>query len=210
MKQRLLILATIGVALAAPVAAQRRASPAPERPEVMTQLLACRAIAGEAERLACFDRQVAALEQAEASRAIAVVDRQQIRRTRRSLFGLTLPDLGIFGGDDDEGDDGAGVNEINTTLRSSGSGADGRMVYRMEDNSIWVQTEGRRSPRYVESQEERIRLHLIPYFGNMGLSEIKPGTVLNDITIAAENTPISTTAPRCPPLNRLLALVMRA
>ena len=135
----------------------------------MTQLIACRAIAGEAERLACFDRQVAALEQAEASRAIAVVDRQQIRRTRRSLFGLTLPDLGIFGGDDDEGEDGAGVNEINTTIRSAGTGADGRMVYRLEDNSVWVQTEGRvgRTPRSGEAIRIR-RGPLGQFIANIG------------------------------------------
>jgi integrase len=36
---------------------------------------------------------------------------------------------------------------------------------------------GQRSDRYIESQEQRIDLHLIPYFGSMGLSEIKPGTV---------------------------------
>jgi len=153
MKQRFLILTAAAMAIAAPAVAQRRATPAPERPEVLTRLIACRAIVGEAERLACLDRQVAALEQAEASRAIAVVDRQQIRRTRRSLFGLTLPDLGIFGGDDDQGEDGAGFNEINTTIRSVGSGDDGRMVYRLEDNSVWVQTEGRigRPPRPGEA-----------------------------------------------------------
>jgi integrase len=37
--------------------------------------------------------------------------------------------------------------------------------------------EGQRSLRYIDSQEQRIDLHLIPYFGNMGLSEIRPGTI---------------------------------
>lgn len=168
MKYRILLVAALA-AIAAPVAAQRRPTPAPERPEVMTQLIACRAITSEAERLACFDRQVAALEQAEASREIAVVDRQQIRRTRRSLFGLTLPDLGIFGGDDDAGEDGAGVNEINTTIRSVGSGADGRMVYRLEDDSVWVQTEGRigRQPRSGEAVRIR-RGPLGQFIANIG------------------------------------------
>jgi hypothetical protein len=109
----------------------------------LNQLTACRQVTPDAERLACYDRQVAALEAAEASREIAVVDRQQIRRTRRSLFGLTLPDLGIFGGDRDEGDDGAAVNEINSTIQAIGTGADGRTTYRLQDNSVWVQTEGR-------------------------------------------------------------------
>jgi hypothetical protein len=113
-------------------------------------------VTGDAERLACYDRQVAALDAAEASREIAVVDRQQIRRTRRSLFGLTLPDLGVFGGDDDEGEEGAGVNEINSTVQSTGIGSDGRTVFRLADNSVWVQTDGRSG--YARSGEPiRIR-----------------------------------------------------
>jgi hypothetical protein len=144
MTARPIIVATILLAVASAAHAQRRSqTPTPQRPEVLNQLTACRQVTPDAERLACYDRQVAALEAAEASREIAVVDRQQIRRTRRSLFGLTLPDLGIFGGDRDEGDDGAGVNEITSTILAVGTGADGRMTYRLQDNSVWVQTEGR-------------------------------------------------------------------
>lgn len=140
------------LAATSPADAQRRRTTAPERPEVITQLTACRQVTGDAERLACYDRQVAALEAAEAAREIAVVDRQQIRRTRRSLFGLTLPDLGIFGGDADEGEDGAGVNEINSTILVVSSGSDGRMVFHLEDNSVWVQTDGRQGfPRRGEA-----------------------------------------------------------
>lgn len=38
-------------------------------------------------------------------------------------------------------------------------------------------TEGQRSPRYVEEHHRRLRNHLNPYFGDMGLSEITPGAV---------------------------------
>jgi hypothetical protein len=38
-------------------------------------------------------------------------------------------------------------------------------------------TEGQRSPRWVEGHEIRLRLHLVPYFGEFGLSEITPGKV---------------------------------
>ena len=36
-------------------------------------------------------------------------------------------------------------------------------------------TEGQRSPRWVEGHGIRLRLHLLPYFGEFGLSEISPG-----------------------------------
>lgn len=40
-----------------------------------------------------------------------------------------------------------------------------------------VITEGQRSKRWVEGYEIRLRLHLLPFFGNMGLSTITPGKV---------------------------------
>ena len=40
-----------------------------------------------------------------------------------------------------------------------------------------VITEGTRSPVYVEGNHNRLRVHLRPFFGSMGLSEITAGTV---------------------------------
>jgi len=38
-------------------------------------------------------------------------------------------------------------------------------------------TEGQRNPEYVEGHKSRLRVHLLPFFGKMGLSEINPGQV---------------------------------
>lgn len=40
-----------------------------------------------------------------------------------------------------------------------------------------VITEGQRNARYVKGHEERIRLHLLPFFGDKALNEITSGTV---------------------------------
>ena len=40
-----------------------------------------------------------------------------------------------------------------------------------------VITEGQRNPDYVEGHQRRLKLHLLPFFGNKGLSEITPGLV---------------------------------
>ena len=37
-------------------------------------------------------------------------------------------------------------------------------------------TEGQRSPLWVRGHKDRLRLHLVPFFGKMGLSEISAGT----------------------------------
>ena len=38
-------------------------------------------------------------------------------------------------------------------------------------------TEGQRNPDYVEGHKRRLKIHLIPFFGHMALSEITPGQV---------------------------------
>ncbi len=38
-------------------------------------------------------------------------------------------------------------------------------------------TEGQRSPRWVEGHGIRLRLHLLPFFGDLGVSEVTPGKV---------------------------------
>jgi integrase len=38
-------------------------------------------------------------------------------------------------------------------------------------------TDGQRNAEYVEGHSTRLRLHLVPFFGNMGLSQITPGQV---------------------------------
>lgn len=40
-----------------------------------------------------------------------------------------------------------------------------------------IVTEGQRSPIYVKGHSTRLKLHLVPFFGNMGLSQITPGQV---------------------------------
>lgn len=40
-----------------------------------------------------------------------------------------------------------------------------------------VITEGQRHPGYVEGHERRLKLHLVPFFGDKGLSEVTPGLV---------------------------------
>lgn len=124
-------LATASAAYAAPNR--------PERPEILTRVVQCRAIADAGERLACFDREVAAMDQAQASGQLVAMDRQQVRRTRRSLFGLTLPNLDLFG--DNAGDEEA--SRIETTIRAVTRDPYGKYIFTLEDGALWRQTDSR-------------------------------------------------------------------
>ncbi len=128
-------------AVASPASAQQRAGDPP--PAVFSRVTDCRAIQDDAQRLACFDREVAALAQAQATREVVVVDREAVQRTRRSLFGLTLPDVGRLFGDDVD-------NEINSTVVAAQFNSIGMASIQIEGGAVWVQTEGRpisRRPR---------------------------------------------------------------
>ena len=109
-------------------------------PPAFSRVVDCRAIADEGQRLACYDREVTQLQQATARNEIVIVDRDQIRKTRRTLFGLTLPNLAIFGGTDDEAD---GVTSIDTTLTRVSETPDGKWVLTLQEGGTWVQTDSR-------------------------------------------------------------------
>ena len=70
--------------------------------DYLEALKACQTITEDTARLECFDTAVGSMVTASEAGDVQVVDREDIRQTRRGLFGFSLPNLGIFGGGDDE------------------------------------------------------------------------------------------------------------
>lgn len=126
------ILAPAGLAQAA----DRDLSTAP--PPIYQALLDCRPIQDPAARLQCYDAGVAAMAEATVKKDLVVVDRTTIRETKRGLFGISLPKLKLFGGNDDEE-----VNQIESTIVATASSRDGLSVFVLADGSRWQQTDGR-------------------------------------------------------------------
>ena len=131
-----LLCAAIGLTVLLPataVAAQEGA-----RPELLNRLTACRALSDSSARLTCYDDAVAALDAAEREGEVVVVDRNQVRESRRALFGFDLPSLPAFcriAQQDDE------VSAIETTLTRASRGGDGKWVFRLADGSTWRQSD---------------------------------------------------------------------
>jgi hypothetical protein len=114
----------------------------PKRPEVFDKLVSCRAIADGVARLACYDAQVERLDQAERNAEVVVLDKAEVKKARKGLFGFTIPDLGIFGGNKDGKDDPADeIKEIESTLKSAGINRSGKWSFTIEDGARWVQTD---------------------------------------------------------------------
>ncbi len=85
-------------------------------PPTLVAIEACRALADSALRLACFDVSTKRLVEAERTGDVSVVDRSQLRRARRSLFGLSMPKLPFFAGDRSAEDD---KDELDSTITSA-------------------------------------------------------------------------------------------
>jgi hypothetical protein len=112
---------------------------------VVQSFARCRAIATAEARLECFDKAAGALESAVRSKEITIVDRQEVRKARRSLFGFTIPRLSLFGGDDRDETRSSRDNEfaeLNTTITSVGQIANGRIQLRLaEGDAVWSTTD---------------------------------------------------------------------
>jgi hypothetical protein len=107
-----------------------------QRPAAFEAVIRCRAIAGDAERLRCFDAAAAAMEQAADRRDLVVIDRQQVRAAHRKLFGIEIPRLNLFGGGDDKSDE---VSELDGVASSVAQDGNGRWIVTLEEGGTWVQ-----------------------------------------------------------------------
>jgi hypothetical protein len=121
-------------------------------PNPLDPLKACQAEADPTARLACFDAAVGAMVTAEEQGDLRVVDRETVRETRRSLFGFSLPDFGIFG-DDDEGEEAEDeFDTLATTVTSVRYMTPRSFVFRIaEGDALWQIEE---APRRLLTVEE--------------------------------------------------------
>ncbi|HVF95071.1 MAG TPA: hypothetical protein VM900_12225 [Sphingomonas sp.] len=111
---------------------------------VVSALTACRAIAAPDARLACFDAAAARVAAAIESKEVTVVDRQDVQKARRSLFGFSLPRIPLFGlgGRDADRGEEKEFSELNTTIASARQIANGRVELRLTDeDAVWQTTD---------------------------------------------------------------------
>lgn len=159
-----LALAAAGLALSVPVLAQSGPGGAPYsgRAETLQQLTECRKITDPSARLACYDAASAAIESAETSGDLVVMDRRQIREAKRSLFGFDASALNIF----DRGSSPEIIDNVTLTIDRAYLGDGGKWVLVMDDGQVWRQVDTEsvsRDPRKGSKAEIR-RAALGSYF----------------------------------------------
>lgn len=126
--------ALIMVALLPGEASAKDKKQLPAPPEVYVRLIDCRTIADSAARLACFDKQVAELQQAQERRELVVVDQGEVKEAKKGLFGFSLPQIKLFGGGSEED-----VTQLETTIASARQYTYGRWRIVLADGAVWEQ-----------------------------------------------------------------------
>jgi hypothetical protein len=132
---RLIVLGLSLIALTGAAAAQ---TSAPAAPAVLDQVYACADVAGEAERLSCYDAAVGRLRAAQSSGELLAVDRSQAEEIERDAFGFSLPSLPRLFGRNDSQDEPA-VAEIESEITRIGAGGEGRPVFHLANGQSWAQ-----------------------------------------------------------------------
>lgn len=125
-------------------------------PGVVIELIDCRAIVNDTQRLACYDVRTDALVKEQQAGNLIIADRQQIREARRGLFGFTLPRLRIFGGDDEEGTDEEAVRIFDGVIKTARESVDG-YVFELQEGGTWVQVENR-YPGVIPKPGQKMRI----------------------------------------------------
>ena len=107
-------------------------------------ILRCSALVQETSRLSCFDREASQLKRAIAARDLVVLDRTEVRRTRRSLFGFALPSMKIFGKGDTK-TEAADVARLDTKITSVGRASGyGLYLLTLSEGGTWQTIEANR------------------------------------------------------------------
>jgi len=133
-----LVLAA-SISMAVPAFAKDKGKKASAPSPLVTAIDRCRQMTDPTQRLACYDSAASALVTAANSGAVTVVDQNDIRQARRSLFGFNLPRIPFFGGDDTADEAARQLDSTITSVQALNNG-----YFRItiaDNNAVWETNE---------------------------------------------------------------------
>ncbi|SEJ99417.1 hypothetical protein SAMN05518849_12411 [Sphingobium sp. AP50] len=104
--------------------------------KLFDDMLQCRSLADANMRLACYDKQVAAISDAQAKNEVAVIDKESVRQTVRQNFGLATPAVPLAESSGGNGREEA-LDEIQTKVVSFQPTVRDRWRLQLADGSEW-------------------------------------------------------------------------
>lgn len=125
-------------AIAALLSSTAIADDAEAPPKAYGDLVACRTIAEASARLDCYDKATAEIERARTAKELVLMDKAGIRKTKRSLFGFSLPNLPFFGDKDGDKEEDVELKTSFASLRALGNGI---WQFTIPEGGTWQTTE---------------------------------------------------------------------
>ena len=109
-----------------------------QRAKVLQEVVDCRKVSVDADRLACFDRATSALDEAEKKGEVVVVDKAQAHEISRQAFGFSLPSLNLVfrarGGEQ-------APTDLVTQVERGHLDANDRFTVVTHEGAVWRQTD---------------------------------------------------------------------
>ena len=116
------------------------AEPAPVAKQVIA-LQSCRTKADAAQRLACYDKAVDVLTAATSSQEIVIVERAEVRKAQKGLFGFAFPRIGFLAGREGNTEDEAAASRQVAIIKSSRAVGYGKWRFILESGAVWETVE---------------------------------------------------------------------
>ncbi len=107
----------------------------------VTALQACRSKPDAAERVSCYDKAVDELSAATASNDIVVIERTDVRKARKGLFGFSLPRIGFLAGREGDKEDEADAARFEGKIVSARALSQGNWQFTVEGGAVWMTLE---------------------------------------------------------------------
>jgi hypothetical protein len=133
---RLILIAAL-IGSGSPLLAREKEKPAPS--PLVTAIDHCRQITAPMERLACYDKAAGALVNATTTGEVSIVDRNDVRKVRRSLFGFSLPKIPFFSGDTTANEAQEKLDSTITSVKALNNGY--FQIVIADNNAVWVTTD---------------------------------------------------------------------
>ncbi len=134
-RQTSMMFVTGMLALFAPVDATAQARKGETLLDAVTR---CRTVSDTARRLACYDAAAGELASARSNNEVTVLSRDEVAQKRRSLFGLVLPDVNLFGRGAERM---PAVEELDSTVARLAVAGRDVFTVTMADGTVWRTTE---------------------------------------------------------------------
>lgn len=137
--------ATVGLVLM--TAAGGAIAASPKTAAVLQAVIDCHGVPDNTQRLSCYDDAVGKFIDAKTKGDVVVMDREQVSKARRSVFGLDLPDLSFDRGALNEPD------SLTSTVTEVKKVGGNMWLMTIEGGAKWVQVSGRfQTPPHVGSK----------------------------------------------------------